>query len=92
MITTAVDARLRLELQVWRLIPKDRNTSANLHKRHFLAVVFDDLLRFDEIRDVPFFVNAAAEKTRSGSFRGATGDENPREIVTVNRNLIDRND
>lgn len=69
MIASVVDSRTRFKAKVWRLVPKDWNTSAYLNERHFLAVVFDNLLGFHEIRNVALAVDAATEKSRTGTFR-----------------------
>lgn len=47
------DLWLRLVLQVWRLIPKQRNGSARLYKGTAIAVHLDQLLRFHIIRHIP---------------------------------------
>lgn len=69
MVARDVDPRPRLQLQVRRLIPEDRNASADLHERHLLPVVLDDLLGLDEVRDVAVVVDSAAEESRAGAFR-----------------------
>lgn len=92
MITAGVDSWFRLQLQVWRLIPEDWNTSTNLHERNFFAIVFDNLLGFDEIRDVSVVVDAAAKETSASAFCRASRDEDPREVVAVDGHLVDGDD
>lgn len=92
MITAGVYSRFRLQLQVWCLIPINRNTSADLHERNFFAVVFDNLLGFDEIRDVSVVVDATAKESSASTLRGPSRDEDPREVVAVDGHLVDGDD
>lgn len=89
MILAYIDSRTRLEAKIRRLIPVDWNASTNLHEGHFLAVVFDDLLCFTEVRYIALFVNAAAEESSSGALRRASRDEDPREVMTIDAHLVD---
>lgn len=89
MIVAVGNRGLGLVLKIRCLRPKQRYTSTRLNERCLVAVVLNDLLRFNEVRAESLLVDSSAEQASASPLVGAPRNEYPRELVAVHVDLVD---
>lgn len=92
MVLVRADLRLRLILQVRRLIPKQRNRSARLHEGTTIAVHLNQLLCLHVIGDVPGGIYTAREESRTSTVYTASRDDTPIECYAIHDHRVQWDD